>query len=239
MNTMLKLIRKLRTITDTTINVLKWPIGLGLFILIIPIVQSILFYYENVFDNWNQLWMFLAGFAFMVVSWIFLIGRKNIVASTVEHEMTHAIFALLTFHNVTNIEADYEGSGVTSYRGGRNWLITIAPYFFPTLSVAVIIVTVITFIITGKVVSWLNLALGMTTGYHLLAVIFEIHPEQTDLQKVGFLWAFFFIPGANLLSYAFVFAFVDKGITGVLHFIKILYCTLLNDINPLIKLFAG
>lgn len=236
---MFRFICKLRKITDTTINLFKWPVGLFLFVLIIPIIQSIFFYYNNVFANWHELWLFIGGFIFMLIAWIFLIGRKNIVASTIEHEMTHAIFALLTFHNVTNIEADYNGSGVTAFRGGRNWLITIAPYFFPTLSVGVIIVTVITFLITGKVVSWLNLALGMTTGYHFLAVIFEIHPEQTDLQKVGFFWSFLFIPPANLLSYALIFAFVDKGITGSVHFLKILYYIFLHDAKEVILFLTG
>ena len=236
---MLGFIGALRTITDTTINLLKWPVVLLLFALIIPIIQSVIFYYEKVFTNWHELWMFLGGFGFMVFAWIFLIGRKDFIASTIEHEMTHAIFALLTFHNVTNIEADYEGSGVTAFRGGRNWLITIAPYFFPTLSVGVIIVTLITFLITGQVVSWLNLALGMTTGYHFLAVIFEIHPQQTDLQKVGFFWAFLFIPSANLLSYALIFSFVDKGITGCLHFLKVLYYTALHDVQLLAHFFTG
>ena len=175
----------------------------------------------------------------MVFAWIIFIGRKDFVASTIEHEMTHAIFALLTFHNVTNIEADYDGSGVTAYRGGRNWLITIAPYFFPTLSVAMFVVIFVTYLLTGQVASWMNLGLGMTTGYHFLAVIFEIHPKQTDLQKVGFFWAFLFIPSANLLIYSLIFAFVDKGFTGSWHFLKVLYYTTLHDAEVILHIFTG
>lgn len=208
-----------------------------MFCSIIPILQSVLFYYEKVFSNWSELWLFLGGFAFMVLTWIFLIGKKNIVAATIEHEMTHAIFALLTFHNVTDLRAEYEGGGQMSFRGGKgNWLITIAPYFFPTLSVGIIIVAVITYIITGQVVSWLNLALGFTIGYHFLEVLFEIHAEQTDLKKVGYLFALLFIPAANLLSYALIFAFVDKGLTGSLHFCKIWYYISVNDLRILIQL---
>ena len=234
---MLRFIYKLRKITDATINLMKWPVVLILFPLVLPMLQSTFYYYKNVFTNWQELWLFLGGFGFMVFSWVVLIGRKNLVASTMEHEMTHAIFALLTFHNVTNLEAHYDGNGVTSFQGGRNWLITIAPYFFPTLSVGVFVVAVITYMITGQVIPWLNLALGMTTGYHFLAVIFEIHPEQTDLQKVGFFWAFLFIPSANLLSYVLMFAVVDNGISGVLNFLNILYRISLHDIMMIVNTF--
>jgi len=232
---MFSLFRHMRTFCDLSLALIKWPLAILMFALIIPMIQSAVFYYNKVFDNWGELGLFGLGFGFMVGVWIFLIGRKNIVAATIEHEMTHAIFALLTFHNVTDLRAEMQGGGSMSFKGRGNWLITIAPYFFPTLSVGIIIVAVITYLITGQVVSWLNLALGLTTGYHFLAVLFELHPEQTDLKKAGWIFSFLFIPAANLLGYMLILAFVDRGLTGMVHFVKVLYITAADDIMRLIN----
>ncbi len=191
---------------------------------LLPLIQALKFYAERAIGNWHDITMFGIGFALMVACWIFLIRRKDSVAATLEHEITHALFAVLTFHRVVNIEASWgNGGGSMAFKGKGNWLITIAPYFFPTLALAIVLTGVVVSAFSGQQVSWLALALGIAVGYHFLAVIFEIHKEQTDLQKVGWLFSFLFIPGANLLSYGLIFVFVDRGTDGIVYFGKLLY----------------
>ena len=50
----------------------------------------------------------------------------------IAHELTHSFFALLTFHKVKHIRvADDNSGGSMGFEGEGNWLIIIAPYFFP------------------------------------------------------------------------------------------------------------
>lgn len=213
----------LRNFLDNLINLTKWPLAILFFFGIIPLGQTILFYYQKVITNWYDISMFAIGFAFMVACWIFLIQSKNSIAATLEHEITHALFAILTFHKVINIQASWENTnGSMAFKGKGNWLITIAPYFFPTLTIAFIFIGGVLSAFLGKQISWLAIALGVTIGYHFLAVLFEIHREQTDLKKVGWFFSFLFLPSANLLSYSLVLAFVDRGIDGVVYFFRLL-----------------
>ena len=55
--------------------------------------------------------------------------------STLEHELTHAIFAILSLNRVTGLNATGREGGVTHYQGYGNWVITLAPYFVPTVTI--------------------------------------------------------------------------------------------------------
>ena len=94
------------------------------------------------------------------------------------------------------------------YEGGGNWLITIAPYFVPTLS---LVVMAVMFFLDDGGPLWLHVGLGATVSYHATSTWQETHREQTDLQKVGFLFAFLFLPTANAISYGLIFAIVFGG----------------------------
>jgi hypothetical protein len=94
------------------------------------------------------------------------------------------------------------------FEGGGNWLITIAPYFVPTLS---LVVMAVMFFLDDGGPRWLHIGLGATVSYHATSTWIETHREQTDLQEVGFLFAFLFLPAANVLSYGLIMAVVVGG----------------------------
>ena len=94
------------------------------------------------------------------------------------------------------------------FEGGGNWLITIAPYFVPTLSLVVLAVM---FFLDGGGPRWLHIGLGASVSYHATSTWRETHREQTDLKEVGFLFAFLFLPAANILGYGLILAVVVGG----------------------------
>ncbi|HIP83643.1 MAG TPA: hypothetical protein EYH19_08790 [Desulfocapsa sulfexigens] len=49
------------------------------------------------------------------------------------------MFAFLTFNRVTNIRASWSSGGHIQYKGAENWLVTISPYFVPTLALVVVL----------------------------------------------------------------------------------------------------
>ena len=103
------------------------------------------------------------------------------------------------------------------YRGDGNWLIAIAPYFFPTASVAVLAVSAF---LDDK---WLTIAqgvLGVSLGYHLTSTFAETHSGQTDLKLVGWLFTVLFLPAANLIALGILLSFSLGGVDRVSAFLS-------------------
>ena len=68
---------------------------------------------------------------YVVVWWCFFRRSRFTLILTLEHEITHALFAIVTFHRVTGLRATAFRGGQVRFVGEGNWLITVAPYFFP------------------------------------------------------------------------------------------------------------
>lgn len=137
--------------------------------------------------------------------------------STLEHELTHALFALLTFHRVVGFRTTWRSGGHVKYRGRGNWLITSAPYFFPTASLAVLIALIW---VPRAYIPWVNGLLGVTMAYHITSTLSEVHPSQTDLQKVGFVFSFAFLPFVNVMAYSALLAFAHRGYVGAVALVE-------------------
>lgn len=128
--------------------------------------------------------------------------------STLEHEFTHCLFAWATCNRVTGFNATFRAGGHMTYRGTPNWLIPVAPYFFPTVTIG---------LLAGLYVSdlalrdWMLCALGASVAYHATSTWAEIHPGQTDFHDAGRIFCLLFLPGANLLIYSIVLNTVATG----------------------------
>ena len=159
-------------------------------------------------------WPLLAGFAGYTLAWKWIFGKRwaGTGFSTLEHELTHALFALLTFHPVVGIHATWSQGGQTRFRGGGNWLLYIAPYFFPTLSV---FIAAMRLFFDGTAALWVTGLLGASIAYHILSTWRETHDGQTDFHKAGRLFSGTFLPGANVLAYGFLLGGAMDGWAGV------------------------
>lgn len=133
----------------------------------------------------NHLIQLAVGAGAFSLIWFLFLSRKESFWSVVEHELTHAVFALMFFKKVRTINADRRKGGLVKVEGG-NFIIALAPYFFPLLSVIIIVVKPLMF----STYQWLlNGLLGFTLMFHLLYLLNEFHPSQPDLQQTGFLFS--------------------------------------------------
>ena len=132
---------------------------------------------------------------------------------TLEHELTHLLIGLLFLKIPTGIRVSaHEGGEVRQIgRGttGQIW-IALAPYFFPTVSIAVLIVAYFAGINTLLLLG----ILGWTTAFHLVTNWSETSFRQPDLQKAGILKTILILPIMNLICYGAVLAFVADGSKG-------------------------
>ena len=224
---MLAFIRRLftidfiRTQIDHVLAWIKWPVAICMIFCVPATIQSFSHYVKKYVNNMEGLLYFAGGAAFLITLRAMSSYRRG-AAETMEHEMTHAFFALLTLHPVHDIKIHDEGGGSMTYSGGGNWLITISPYFFPLSLAGMFFVGACAESILGYTPEWVYIGLGIAAGYYLCSNYKQIHPGQTDFHKVGFLFCFAFLPGANILVYGYLLAFIDRNMQGVIYYTRLL-----------------
>lgn len=150
---------------------------------------------------------------------------------TVAHELTHSFFALLTFHKVNHIRLDPDGGGEMGFKGEGNWLITVSPYFFPLFGM--IYMVIMPFFPSNII---FNGILGYFLGYHTDTVGSQIHDKQTDFPKVGYIFCWMFLPGANLWTIGNIVAYNSKGWDGILIYFDLINRLNLRNFNYLLNL---
>jgi hypothetical protein len=198
---------------DKTINILKWPTGL-LFLLILP--ASVIAFkglFLGLIKNGASSLPFFIGFAAYYLLWKFILKTPLMGSffSTLEHELTHGLFALLTFHKVWGLKTSWFSGGKINFSGEGNWIIYLAPYFFPTLSFLFVLIFMI-FPLKSALIA--GIILGALTSYHITSTFHETHTGQSDIAKTGFLYSFIFLPGANIISYGLILSYVIHGTMG-------------------------
>jgi len=200
----------LSTYPNLMLKILKWPIAAATVIILPGTFIALWSLVGRVLTKPAPLAWFAAGFAAYFILWYVLFRRKIMgsLFSTFEHELTHTLFAWLTLHRVTGLSASWNSGGEVRYRGKGNWLISIAPYWFPTLCVPLMVMSGMGDF-GGQI--WLAVALGATFSYHLLSTWRETHAEQPDLHQTTLLFAWLFLPAANLVSAGCIIAFAHAG----------------------------
>lgn len=212
-----------RKSVDLFVNLLKWPAALSMLLVAPAAVQAFNRYYviRNQLHAHNLIYFGIGVLGFAAARVVFIARRG--AAETMEHEITHMLFAMATLHRVTGMDVRDEGGGSMTFAGKGNWLIVIAPYFFPLTAFLMMFFAALVSHIAGYTPDWVYIALGAALCYNLFSFAEQLHPRQTDLKKVGFIFAACFLPGANLLSFGTVFAFVERGLNGVLFFYKLIW----------------
>lgn len=186
----------------------KWPVAI---MVAVCTPAAVLAFCQLLHSAWDvDLWMAPFGIGFFVGGIFWLIFRRTKIVkflSTMEHEMTHAIAAWITFVPVIELRSTDGTTGSDSLGhvrlGGSNWFITSAPYFFPTVPIAVLIAVWALAATPTGFARWL---LGAATAYSIFSTWREMHFQQSDLKEIRFLFAFLFLPGANLLCVGLILA---------------------------------
>ncbi|MBE6448853.1 MAG: hypothetical protein E7018_06135 [Alphaproteobacteria bacterium] len=201
----------MRNVLDRFIELTKWPIAVYMLVSLPAFVQSL-----SYFQFTKLPYMALIGGFFL-----FFVLRSMMDSSVksnmeiVAHELTHAFFALITFHRIKGIRVEGDNSGgAMAFEGEGNWLIVIAPYFFPLFGLIYMIAfSIYTSFAPSNLI--LNGLLGYFIGYHMDAVGSQIHEKQTDLPKVSYLFCALFLPSANLWTIGSMLAFNTRGWEGI------------------------
>ena len=199
---------------NTFLKYIKYPVGFLAAIIFYPLLMALIKMIGKTFSEEIAL-HFLAPVIGVMVIWGIIPGLSGSALTIFAHEFTHMLAALLTGHKPKGMSITPDKGGSFSYLGKGNWLITIAPYFFPTFPFLWMLGG-IWFEYHGQPFpTWYIMTFGTLVGYHIVSNFYQIHSEQTDFKKAGYLFSALFIPSANVLLVGYLWSFALKGWAGL------------------------
>jgi hypothetical protein len=213
------------------LNLIKWPTTLVLLMLVPSTLLATWRMFGEFISTPGPIIPLLSGAGGYALLWKFFLCRKSwgFWFSTLEHELTHIIFVILTFNKVTDLRVTDDQGGYAGYAGHGNWLITISPYFFPLFSLGLVLILSISAPDKHLAISAL---LGITLSYNIIANYRQymnpgnwdnqgkhsLTKAKADLHVIGKPLACTFIPAANLMIYSGILAYVFAGFQGMKNF---------------------
>ena len=221
----------MQTLLNKFINLFKWPVAIYMLILLPAIFASV---DSFSFVNYNFM-LFGGGIIGYLLLRIASDSSARVSMQTIVHELTHSFFALLTFHKIKKISLAQDNSGEMAFEGEGNWLIVIAPYFFPLLVFFFMIFEYV-WLLFLPYNFILTLAFGYLTGMHIDTVVSQIHEKQTDLPKVSYLFCALFLPGANLATIGSILAYNSRNLEGIVLYWELINKLTLQYINNLLQM---
>jgi hypothetical protein len=185
------------------LRLLRFLIGLTLLPLCVAVTLAMLDTLRDIASTSSLLspettWL-LTGYFLWLGMWFFL--PMPVRTYVVAHELTHALWGFIFGARVRNLRITPTGGSVSISR--PNMLITLAPYFFPLYTVAVILVRALFGLVLHPVplpFLWLFLV-GLTWGFHVCFTVQSLTTEQPDINEYG-----------KLFSYSIIYLFNLAGV---------------------------
>jgi hypothetical protein len=192
------------------VGILLIPICIGVTRSIVSLVQAI----EpspDVFIPTPALAM-LGGFALWTL--VYLILPRPARTYVLAHELTHALWGSLMGARVVDMKISKETGSVTLSKS--NFLIALAPYFFPLYTVMAIAAyygCALFMDVENYYLGWLGL-IGLTWGFHFTFTISTLLQHQSDIRDNGHLFSYAVIYLMNALGIALWIVLVSSATLG-------------------------
>ena len=180
---------------------IKMLIGICLIPLCWAVSDAVYQLYQNstgatISSSWEA-WALPIGFLIWVV--IFFLLPRPVRTYVLGHELTHALWALMMGGRIGKMKIGKSGGHVELSK--TNFLITLAPYFFPFYTfivIAIYYLLSLTIAVEPYRVWWLA-GVGLTWSFHITFTISMLAEHQPDVQEHGRLFSYTIIYIANIL----------------------------------------
>jgi len=132
---------------------------------------------------------------------IYVLLPKPMLLYVLGHEFTHVLWTWLFGGKVKKFKASPKGGHVIVTK--NNFLISLAPYFFPVYATMVVAVFIIGHLIWNWMpyVVWFHLLLGAAYAFHVTLTWHILKTEQSDITQHGYLfsWVIIFLGNVSVL----------------------------------------
>jgi hypothetical protein len=150
-------------------------------------------------SGWTM-WAIPTGFVISALGF-FLLPRP-FRTYVLAHELTHAVWGMLMGAKVGKMKVGKNGGHVMLSKS--NFIISLAPYFFPFYTGLVIALWygLGCFWDVSRYELWWLAAVGLTWGFHVTFTVYLLSQRQPDVQENGRLFSYVIIYLANLFFVA-------------------------------------
>ncbi len=204
---------------DRLIGWLKWPIGFVSLVFLPGVIYALTFVIRDIARRPSAIVPLLVGASVFLVLWLAVLRPRTSLhyLVTLEHELTHTLFAVLTLHKVPALGATLASGGHVRYEGRGNWLIAIAPFVVPLFTLIVMLIAI--WVHSPRVISGI---LGVTLAWNVIANWSATHRHHGDHREAGGIFAFLFVTCASLLVLGLVLAYATqaRSLTGHLDHVR-------------------
>ena len=138
--------------------------------------------------NADTFWVALLGGGACWLA-VFLLLPKPMLIYVFGHELTHALWTWLFGGRVKKFKVTAKGGHVLISKS--NFVIVLAPYFFPLYVVAVVLVFALGHVLLGwqRQVVWLHFFVGVAYAFHLTLTWHILQTRQSDITSQGYLFS--------------------------------------------------
>ncbi len=189
--------------------------------IVLLILYFVLFSYAKQYKaivskiEFSSLLLFIALFIICSFFSYFYLNKKIQFWQVFAHEISHLIFALLFFRKITSFVVA-ENSGSVSYQGRGNWIITLAPYTFPLITLVLLSFATIGnyYTIPHKII--------ITASYSLYfsRMLADFSWKEPDLLKAGRVFSTLWVAGINVIIFLFILFYLQNEIDFILNLTK-------------------
>jgi hypothetical protein len=156
-------------------------------------------------------WFFSLGVVLCLIAFFGL--PRPVIIYVFGHELTHALWVLLMGGRVSRFRIGRDGGHIVTNR--NNFLIALAPYFFPLYSILAIATygVLSIFYNTQPYGRLLYAVIGATWAFHFTFTCWMIPKKQTDLSDHGTFFSLVVIYLMNLILLSVMLVLASRQIT--------------------------
>ncbi len=170
------------------VSVLLWPLSLVLGAGLLLSLQDLPYQDSRVIALGSGI---LAYLAIQIFFW------KPLFVYVMGHELTHALAAVIQGGKADDMRVSSKGGMVKVNK--TNFLVNLAPYFFPIYTAMLLVVY---WLSQERFRLVLIFALGLSIGFHWALTAYSMKQHQSDIHDVGWLFAIPFILTLNIVIFA-------------------------------------
>jgi hypothetical protein len=207
-------------------------IAIILLLLLPGVIAALLRTVDGLVNATFNPWPLAGGLAIGIILDI-LFFRRLPGFEVFEHELTHALAAILLFRRIDRFVATGRKGGCVIHRNGLggelgNDFIALAPYTLPTFTLLSVLVRPF---LGREWFPYFDVWIGITFGYHLLSNLREVRTAwtrrrfhnpadgrliPTDIQGRGFVFSSVYITTISLAVLGLMLAIIAQGYSGTL-----------------------
>jgi hypothetical protein len=159
----------------------------------------------------EEFWFFSLGVVLWLIAFFGL--SRPVILYVFGHEFTHALWVWMMGGSVTRFHVSRDGGHIVTNK--NNFIIALAPYFFPIYSIlAIAVYGILSFFYDVQPYGRLLYAIiGVTWAFHFTFTCWMIPKNQTDLSDHGTFFSLVIIYLMNLLLLSVMLVLAARQIT--------------------------